>query len=168
VWPGLAIDASRYALRRAARLPGVAAVLADAWSPLPVRDRVAAVVLSVFAPRDAAELVRIVAPGGRIVIVTPGADHLAELRGPLPLLQVEPGKAERAVEAFAGHPVTPVHPTPVRFGVQLPRSAVTSLVAMGPTVRHLAPDALAHAVAGLPEPVPVTVSVTVTALQRDP
>jgi len=165
--PGLALDASRYALRRAARLPGVAAVLADAWSPLPVRDGVARAVLSVFAPRDPAELVRILAPGGLVVVVTPETEHLAELRGPLPLLAVDTGKAERVVEAFSEHPVTAVDARPVRFGVQLPRAAVATLVAMGPTARHLDADALARAVSVLPEPMSVTVSVTVTILRRD-
>ena len=164
--PGLALDASRYALRRAARLPGVAAVLADAWSPLPVRDGVAGAVLSVFAPRDPAELVRILAPGGLVVVVTPEAEHLAELRGPLPLLAVDAGKAERVVEAFSEHSVTAVAARPVRFGVQLLRAAAAALVAMGPTARHLDADRLAAAVSVLPEPVSVTVSVSVTALRR--
>ena len=163
---GLAIDASRYALRRAARLPGIAAVLADAWSPLPVRDGVAVAVLNVFAPRDPGELARITALGGRIVVVTPEADHLAELRGPLPLLAVDAGKARRVAEAFAGLPATAVGTQAVRYPVELPRAAVTSLVAMGPTARHLDADALASAAGRLDESVTVTVSVTVTTLAR--
>jgi 23S rRNA (guanine745-N1)-methyltransferase len=165
--PGLALDASRYALRRAARLPGVAAVLADAWSPLPVRDGIAGAVLSVFAPRDPAELVRILAPGGVVVVVTPETDHLAELRGPLPLLAVDAGKAERVVETFSEHPVIALDMRPVRFDIALSRSAVADLVAMGPTARHLDPEALTRSVSVLPEPMSVTVSVTVTILQRD-
>jgi len=163
---GLAIDASRYALRRAARQPGLAAVLADAWAPLPVADGLAAAVLSVFAPRDPAELVRITGPGGRIVVVTPESDHLAELRGPLPLLAVDAGKAVRVVQAFAGLPVTPLQTRAVRYPMALSRAAVTNLVAMGPTARHLDAAALGRAVSGLDEPVVTTVSVTVTTLAR--
>ena len=50
---GIALDASPAALRRAARShERAAAVGADAWKPLPLRDEIATTVLSVFAPRN--------------------------------------------------------------------------------------------------------------------
>jgi len=50
---GLALDTSSAALRRAVRAhPRAAAAGADAWKPLPLRDEVAALILSVFAPRN--------------------------------------------------------------------------------------------------------------------
>ena len=70
--PGVALDTSTAALRRAARIhPRAAAVGADAWKPLPLRDGIAAIVLSVFAPRNPDELARILAPGGALLAVTP-------------------------------------------------------------------------------------------------
>ena len=52
--PGLALDLSKHAARRAARAhPRAGAVVADAWRALPVADAVAGTVLSVFAPRHA-------------------------------------------------------------------------------------------------------------------
>ena len=93
---GVAIDSSTPALRRAARAhPRMAAVAADAWRALPLRDDAAAVVLSVFAPRGAREIARILAPGGVVLAITPTERHLAELRAPLGLLRTEPGKADR-------------------------------------------------------------------------
>ena len=81
---GVALDASRYAARRAAAAhPRIGSVVADAWSRLPVRRRGVGTVLSVFAPRDPAEIARVLAPDGRLVVVTPEPDHLAEIRGPL-------------------------------------------------------------------------------------
>ncbi len=71
------------------------AVVADTWAGLPVRDGAVDRVLVVFAPRNGAETARVLAPGGRLVVVTPAADHLAELVGPLGLLSVDPAKAER-------------------------------------------------------------------------
>src|SRR5450755_4463070 len=69
---GLALDASKFALRRAAHAHGrIGAVRADAWRRLPVADRAAAVVLNVFAPRNGAELRRILDPSGRLIVVTP-------------------------------------------------------------------------------------------------
>jgi 23S rRNA (guanine745-N1)-methyltransferase len=52
-------------------------------------------VLNVFAPRDGAELRRILRPSGSLLVVTPGPDHLRELIGPLGLLSVDERKAER-------------------------------------------------------------------------
>jgi 23S rRNA (guanine745-N1)-methyltransferase len=77
---GLALDLSKHALRRAARAhPRIAAVACDAWRPLPVRDSVAGLVLSVFAPRNGPEIARVLRPGGALLVVTPTERHLAEL-----------------------------------------------------------------------------------------
>src|SRR5680860_194779 len=77
---GVALDASRPALRRAARAhPRVAAVACDAWGDLPVADDAADVVLNVFAPRNGAEIARVLAPAGALIVVTPAAEHLYEL-----------------------------------------------------------------------------------------
>src|SRR3954470_11244337 len=54
---GIAVDASPAALRRAARAhERAAAIGADAWRPLPLRDAIATIVLSVFAPRNGSEM----------------------------------------------------------------------------------------------------------------
>jgi len=90
---GLALDASKFAARRAARAhPRIGAVVADVRARLPIADGAAAVALSVFAPRPAAELRRILHPAGRLLVVTPDPDHLGELAGPLGLLAVDPRK----------------------------------------------------------------------------
>ena len=79
--PGLfpvALDVSKIALRRAARrLPGGIGIVWDVWRPLPVADASVDVLLNVFAPRNAPEFVRVLAPGGRLVVVTPRPGHLA-------------------------------------------------------------------------------------------
>jgi len=93
---GIALDSSTPAMRRAARThPRMAAVTCDAWDALPLADGAAAVVLSVFAPRGAAEIRRVLTGAGVVLAVTPTERHLAELREPLGLLRTDPGKAER-------------------------------------------------------------------------
>ncbi len=76
----------------------IGAVGCDAWRPLPVADAAAGLVLNVFAPRDGAELRRILRPDGALLLVTPAADHLAELIGPLGLLSVDERKPERLAD----------------------------------------------------------------------
>ncbi|MGS0686440.1 putative RNA methyltransferase [Nakamurella sp. GG22] len=161
---GVALDSSRYAARRAAAADGmIGSVVADAWSRLPVRDGVVGTVLSVFAPRDPAEFTRVLMPGGRVVVVTPEPDHLAEIRSALSLLAVDAGKPERLTEAFAGRLET-VGRQPLRQRMTLRPDDVDALVRMGPTARHLSPQELRAAVADLPATLPVTLSVTITTL----
>jgi 23S rRNA (guanine745-N1)-methyltransferase len=163
---GVALDASRYAARRAATAhPRVGAVVADAWSRLPIRDGKFGTVLSVFAPRNHEEIFRVLRPAGRLFAVTPDPAHLAELRRPLGLLTVDPGKPERLAEALAGRLVT-VDRVSVERDMQLTRSDVLALVRMGPSARHLESDRLAAAVDSLPQISSVTLAVTVSVLER--
>jgi len=164
---GVVLDASRYAARRAARAhPRAMAVVADSWAGWPVRDAVLDRVLVVFAPRNGAETARVLRPGGRLVVVTPAADHLAELVGPLGLLTVDPAKADRLAATLGPH-LGPVGSVAHREQLFLDHAAVATLVGMGPHARHLGEQELASRVAALPPTVRVTVAVDVGSWGRD-
>lgn len=156
---GACVDLSAPALRRAARAhPRAAALGADAWGHLPLADESAALVLSVFGPRNPAEIRRVLAPGGTLIVVTPGPDHHAELRRSLGLIGIDERKSARLAEAYGDYASTAV--TTVRYQLRLGHAGLTDLVAMGPSARHIGADELAARVAALP-PVPVTVTVDV-------
>ena len=162
---GLAIDASRFALRRAARAhQRIGAVAADAWRDLPVADGAAAAVLNVFAPRDGAQLRRILHPAGRLVVVTPEPAHLGELVEALGLLVVDPRKDERLAATLSPH-FDLVQRRHYGTVLALDHAAVAAAVAMGPSSRHAAADVLAGQIGRLPSPLPVTVSVTISVFQ---
>jgi 23S rRNA (guanine745-N1)-methyltransferase len=159
---GIAVDVSKHAARRAAKAhPRVVAVVADVWTGLPVRGGMADVVLDVFAPRDGAEFARVLAPEGRVVLVTPTVDHLAELREPLGLLSVDATKADRVEAALSPHLIA-LETTPVRWQLELDHGAVRDLVGMGPIARHLEPNELERRIAQLPATTPVTGSVLIS------
>jgi 23S rRNA (guanine745-N1)-methyltransferase len=154
------------ACRRAARAhPRAGAVVADAWASLPVHDGCAEVVLVVFAPRGLAELARVLAPGGRLVVLTPAAGHLGELRGPLGLMDLDPRKDERLRQG-ADPWFTVDDATTTRYVVPLDRADVVRLVAMGPNAFHTGADELQRRTEALPATTEVTVAATVTTLRR--
>ncbi|MBV1849152.1 putative RNA methyltransferase [Catellatospora tritici] len=157
-WPqagGLAFDVSKAALRRAAKAhPRAGAVLADTWGPLPLADGCADLVLNVFAPRNGPEMRRVLADGGLLLVVTPTADHLRELREALPLLAVDEAKERRLAaslpqfEQFGARTV--------RWTMDLSREQALDLIGMGPSAHHVDLTDLARR---LPDRIEVTAGV---------
>jgi 23S rRNA (guanine745-N1)-methyltransferase len=163
---GIAVDASPAALRRAARAhPRAAAVGADAWKPLPLRDGIAAIVLSVFAPRNAAEMARVLAPGGALVAVTPTTRHLHELVGPLGLLSVPDDKEDRLDTQLASHFSLAERRT-IEYAMFLTRDESAQIVRMGPSAWHVDERSVAERLATLPDPLAVTASMTLSRYVR--
>ena len=159
---GLALDTSKFALRRAARAhPRIGAAAADAWRRLPVADGAAAVVLDVFAPRNGAELRRVLHPAGRLLVVTPGRGHLAELAGPLGLLSVDPRKEERLAGTLGPY-FALLDQRRRDATMQLDHRDVAAAAGMGPSAWHADPAALAARIRELPARMPVTLSVTLS------
>jgi 23S rRNA (guanine745-N1)-methyltransferase len=132
---GLATDVSPAAVRHCSAR-GLAAVVADTWRHLPLRDACLDGVCCVFAPRHAVELARVVRPHGIVVLVTPSARHLADLRQKLGLIGVraDAGPAAWGDLRDAGFEVSP--PTPIVYAIDLGPDQVTDLVDMGPNAHH--------------------------------
>jgi 23S rRNA (guanine745-N1)-methyltransferase len=159
---GLALDVSRYAARRAAKVdPRIGSVVCDAWQELPLLDDSAQLMLNVFAPRNAAEMARVLAPAGTLLVVTPNQDHLAELVGVLGLVKVDEEKERRLQESLAGT-FDQTGSEVVESAMRLDRTAIEQLVLMTPSARHLDHRELAARIAVLPEPSIVTLSVTLS------
>ncbi len=77
---GWGIDISKVAVRAAARRhPSCTFAVASSYR-LPFDDGVFDAVIDVFSPRPFDELLRVLRPGGVLVVVTPGPDHLASLK----------------------------------------------------------------------------------------
>lgn len=163
---GIALDISKFALRRAARAhPRAGAVVCDAWRPLPVRDAAADLVVNVFAPRNGPEIRRVLRPGGTLLVISPTPRHLRELVGELGLLGVDDRKPER-LAATLGPYLDATGSSEHDFPLLLDHEAVRTVVGMGPSAWHTDPEALAARVVALPEPVPVTASVTLSVFTR--
>lgn len=165
---GLVLDLSKDACKHAARLhPRMSAVVADTWRQLPLAGGSAAVVLNVFAPRNAAEFARVLAPGGAVVTVTPNAAHLGELVAALGLVTVDARKEERLEEQL-GTLFERERSTCVERTLALTREEAALVVGMGPSARHLEMAELDACLAALGEPVRTTLSATVSVWRKRP
>ena len=161
---GLGVDTSVRALRFAARAHQRAAAASwDVFSRFPLADGSTDLVLDVFAPRNPEEFARVLAPGGHLLVVHPGPDHLEQLRAAVPgMVGVDPRKEERLHEAL--DPLfTTVSTSPVRFILTLDASTARDLVAMTPSARHVGEQELQ---ALLTEASEVTVSVVASLRRR--
>lgn len=140
---GIALDVSKAAGRVAARADRrVAAVVADVWRTLPVRDHCLDAVLCVFAPRNPAEFARVLHRDGRLVVVTPQPGHLAGLRDRHGLLGVPSGKAVQ-VRAAAAEFFEPLGTSSRVYSRHVDAGLARDLVAMGPNAFHRVPEEVA-------------------------
>ena len=124
------LDVAKNAVQMAARLlPDAQFVVASAYR-LPVLHCSVAAVLSVFAPHPFEEFQRVLQPGGRWVTVTPGPNHLQEMR---PVLSGESErKALERLERRAVAPVEAVGAHRIEFQLQLDTQALRDLFYMTP------------------------------------
>jgi len=156
---GLAVDLSKHAARRAARAhTRIAAVVADVWSCIPVAQNSVAMALDVLAPRNPRELRRTLRDDGALLVVTPAPSHLAKLRQPLALLDIDRRKDECLADAFAPFFRCPVQES-LTWRMELNRDDTTSLAAMLHSARHTDNETVAQRIAMLSFSISVTGAV---------
>ena len=166
---GIGVDIAVPAAKHLAKThPKIGAVVADVWEGLPLRDNSVDVITVIFAPRNPQEFARVLVDDGEVLILTPQAGHLDELREPLGILGVEEGKQERMLEQAAGHLVPVGEPELIEFPMNLDRESIAAQVGMSPSARHLDPEVLAERVAALPETMTVTARAQLTRMKRAP
>ena len=154
---GVGLDISPHAAKHLAKChPRVGAVVADVWERLPIRDESIDAISVVFAPRNPAEFQRVLAPGGQVIVLTPDAGHLDELREPLGILGVEDGKVDRMYEQAEGYLEQAADPVDISFPIELDKASVAAQVGMSPSARHISAGELAERMAALPPTLTVT------------
>ncbi|MFZ5723574.1 MAG: putative RNA methyltransferase [Pseudomonadota bacterium] len=124
------LDLSKDAVRLAAKQhPGIRWLVAGS-SALPLADASMDVVTSLFSPLPAAEIARVLKPGGHLLVVTPGPRHLWALREAL-FDEVRPHAPEKFVEQLAPR-FELVQQVDVAFDLTLDQSALQDLLTMTP------------------------------------
>ncbi|GAC66420.1 methyltransferase domain-containing protein [Gordonia soli] len=166
---GVGVDLSKACARAIARShPSAAAVVADIWRALPLATGSVDAILSVFAPRNVDEFVRVLRPDGVLAVVVPEPGHLAELRAPMQMLAIGDGKHDQLTDDLASEFVEVDHRR-IRRTSSVTADLVADLVAMGPTAFHRARpdiDSDAAELVAARGTTTVTVDVTVAVFAR--
>ncbi|MBN8866911.1 MAG: methyltransferase domain-containing protein [Solirubrobacterales bacterium] len=163
---GIGVDNSKFAARRAAKIvPRAGVLVADIWDEIPIRDGAAGLMLNVFSPRNGEEMERILAPGGRLVVVTPQAGHLAELIERFGMISVDPEKEER-LERSLGPLADGAESRELEWTMNLGRDQVRDLIEMGPSAGRMGGAEMDSALQELAEETAVTAAVTITTTSR--
>lgn len=159
---GIGVDNSKFAARKAARSHDRAtAVVADIWDEIPIRDGAARLMLNAFSPRNGEEMARILAPGGRLIVVTPRAEHLAELIEPFGMISVDPDKEER-LERSLGPLSERSMSRELEWTMRLSRDQVRDLVEMGPSAGRMDKADMDQEIEKLGDGITVNASVVIT------
>ncbi|MGP6173539.1 methyltransferase domain-containing protein [Corynebacterium sp. A21] len=164
---GVGIDVSVPAVKHLAKSHSrIGAVVADAWARLPLRDESVDAITVIFAPRNPAEFARVLKPGGEVIVLTGDTGHLAELREPLGIIDVEQGKVTRMVEQAEGHLVPVGESRPVAFEMILDQNSIAAQIGMSPSARHIGAEDLKERIAALPESMTVTARAMITRFRK--
>ena len=155
-------DISKEAVKLAARRhPEITFALADINRQIPMLTGSASVLLDVFAPRNGTEFRRVLSPGGLLVVVLPGPDHMAELILRFDLLSVPDDKVQEVLTDLGTH-LRPVDRRDISYELRLTATDALDLIAMGPSARHVDLTVIGE---GLEGEVTVTSSFTVLAFR---
>jgi len=106
------VDLSRPALKRAARrVPGMECAVASVYH-LPLGTQSVDLVVNCFSPMAAAEFARVLRPGGGLLYVVPGPDHLWEMKE---VLYPRPYRNEELLVDYPGFAPLGITPAESRF-----------------------------------------------------
>ncbi len=126
----IALDIAKPAIRMAAKAyPELRCAVASV-AAVPLVDASADVITSIFAPVPLAEMLRLLRPGGQVVVVTPAPAHLFSYRQAL-FEQVHDHEPSKFAEAASEH-FQVVLQKEVRYDISLDQAAINDLLLMTP------------------------------------
>ena len=121
------IDLSKHALRRAAKREKAAEFAVASVYNLPVADEAVHLLLNCFSPFAQEEFRRVLRPGGRMIYVVPGAEHLYQMKA---VLYEKPYK--NPVQQIAYDGFAAIGEREVTGRVTVPHEQLEALFAMTP------------------------------------
>lgn len=125
------IDISKEAIHAASQYDKTISWLVGSTNTLPFAPQSLDILLSVFAPIYVEEIKRILAPNGKIFVITPASSHLLELRKLL-FDQVKEGDFEKIVQKMNGF-FELIDTVPLQYSIHLSsKNEIENLLKMTP------------------------------------
>lgn len=126
----IALDIAKPAIRMAAKTyPALRCAVASV-AAVPLADASADAITSIFAPVPLAEMLRLLRPGGQVIVVTPAPAHLFSYRQAL-FEQVHDHEPSKFAEAASEH-FQVVLRKEIRYDISLDQAAINDLLLMTP------------------------------------
>lgn len=140
------VDISKEAIRSAAKCcPDATWIVANGMRKLPLANYSIDVILSILAPRNPEEFVRILKPDGKLLLGVPGPNHLIELRSLLSAHAADfEEKADEAATKCAPQFIE-THREAITFEITLNPGQIADLIQMTPIFWCSSPEAKAAA-----------------------
>ena len=133
------LDISKPAILASSKRDKTMTWLVGSVVDLPFMDQQFDVIISVFSRCDWQEFTRVLKPGGHIIMLAPGKEHLLELRQAI-YEQVRPYPVDKQVEQLPDA-LRLIESQPVSCVMHLPDTqAIMDLLAMTPHYWHVKPD----------------------------
>lgn len=139
----IGLDIAKAAVRLAARRFAGPCWIVGSGARLPLADASVDTLCSLFTPLHEAEIARVLVPGGSALIVTPGAEHLRELRAQL-FETVQPHEPDKFLRGF-GEDFGLAQREDLRVPLALDQVALRRLLAMTPYAWKARPERRAAA-----------------------
>lgn len=161
----VALDISKFGMRRAAKVPSTIAMVWDLWRDLPLADTSFDALINIFSPHNGAEFARVLRPGGIAVVVTPLPEHLMDGADLLGLLAIASDKAAGVIDSMGEH-FTLAQTTQLRVVLQLSHQEAYDLAMMGPAGHHLDPEILRERITGHGETIELNAAFRIQVFSR--
>ncbi|PQZ93897.1 SAM-dependent methyltransferase [Arthrobacter sp. MYb227] len=162
----VALDISKFAMRRAAKIPSTLALVWDLWRDLPLEDAAFDGLINVFSPHNGAEFARVLRPGGSALVITPLPEHLMDGAELLGLLAIAEDKAAGVIESM-GENFALKHTSEIRVPLILSPKEAFELAMMGPAGHHADPQRLRERVENHGEQIKLTAAFRIQEFTRN-
>lgn len=134
----IGLDIAKNAVQRAAKRNKEVTWVVATGATLPVLSQSMDVCTSLFSPIPSAEILRVLRPNGYLIVVTPAADHLLQLRHAL-FDHVQPHEPEKFLQALQSDFVLQQAQT-IQQDFELNAAALAQLIAMTPYAYKAKPE----------------------------
>lgn len=141
-WRGAGLDISKHAIDCAAKLDKGFQYLVASNANIPLLDDSVDVIWCVFGFADYAEFARVLVPGGRLIMVDPGPDHLIELRR-----VIYPSIKQKTHDYLAPGGFKPLREECIEGTMNLFKDAISDLLTMTPHLYRASREGREHAAA---------------------